>query len=273
MPWDPKPVPPSNIKQEADSTANGGSNNVKPDVKYENQGPSQPDVKFENQGAAAYASMNGYAGGGVNPMAQQRAANNLIQQFGSVANASAQAVVQQPRSTVQNGATNPASQASESDAKPNVSAAQTDGAGDVQWAWQGTVDQIRDFEAERPVADGFFRSQMDATDAVANAGLMLNTAENRNALKKLQQQQAKAARRSGIPQVDGPDEEDEDAINSDLDDSEDEMEQEEDDDEGPLGEMILCTWDKVNRVKNKVRNPEYYEKLSKANLHHSGSVP
>jgi transcription initiation factor TFIIA large subunit len=248
------------MKQEhSESSATNAANNVKPEIKYESPAPSQSDAKFENQGAAAYASMNGYAGGGVNPMAQQRAANNLLERFGSQANASIQAagLVQQPRSNQQNGANNSAQYVSQpdvkSDVKPNVSLSQTDGAGDAQELWQGVVDLTREFEPERAFADGFFRSQMDASDAIANAGLMLNTAENRKALRKLQKQQDKAAKRSrvGIPQTDGADEEDEDAINSDLDDSEDEMEHEEEDDEGPLGEMILCTWDKVNRVKNK----------------------
>jgi transcription initiation factor TFIIA large subunit len=58
-----------------------------------------------------------------------------------------------------------------------------------------------------------------------------------------------------IPQYDGPgdsndDEEDEDAINSDLDDPADDHDQEDDDDEA-LGHIMLCMYDKVQRVKNK----------------------
>jgi transcription initiation factor TFIIA large subunit len=48
----------------------------------------------------------------------------------------------------------------------------------------------------------------------------------------------------------GDDEEDEDAINSDLDDSEDDEGDPEADDEG-LGHIMLCMYDKVQRVKNK----------------------
>ena len=48
---------------------------------------------------------------------------------------------------------------------------------------------------------------------------------------------------------------DEDAINSDLDDSDEELENvDEDDADGPMGETILCTYDKVQRVKNKARS-------------------
>lgn len=60
----------------------------------------------------------------------------------------------------------------------------------------------------------------------------------------------------GPAQFDGPDdsvkseEEDEDAINSDLDDSDDDKDDEEDDDE-TMGHMMLCMYDKVQRVKNK----------------------
>jgi transcription initiation factor TFIIA large subunit len=62
-----------------------------------------------------------------------------------------------------------------------------------------------------------------------------------------------------MPQHDGPDddtllkdedEDDADAINSDLDDPEDNMDDDDDDDDA-LGQIMLCTWDKVQRVKNK----------------------
>ena len=55
-----------------------------------------------------------------------------------------------------------------------------------------------------------------------------------------------------IAQMDGDadDDEDEDAINSDLDDPEDETNQINDDDDDN-GDTILCTYDKVQRVKNK----------------------
>ena len=47
-----------------------------------------------------------------------------------------------------------------------------------------------------------------------------------------------------------PDLEDEDAINSDLDDSDDNVVDETEDD-AAVGQMMLCTYDKVQRVKNK----------------------
>lgn len=46
-------------------------------------------------------------------------------------------------------------------------------------------------------------------------------------------------------------EDDADAINSDLDDPEENVVEEEGDDEGKTGQIMLCTYDKVQRVKNK----------------------
>lgn len=58
----------------------------------------------------------------------------------------------------------------------------------------------------------------------------------------------------GVSAFDGGDdddeEEDEDAINSDLDDPDEDHEEDEVDDEG-LGHIMLCMYDKVQRVKNK----------------------
>jgi transcription initiation factor TFIIA large subunit len=65
-----------------------------------------------------------------------------------------------------------------------------------------------------------------------------------------------------IPQLDGDaddddekgdakDEDDENAINSDLDDSDDEGANAMGDDDDDMGDSILCTYDKVQRVKNK----------------------
>lgn len=57
---------------------------------------------------------------------------------------------------------------------------------------------------------------------------------------------------SSIVQTDGPgdDEEDEDAINSDLDDPDDNHDEDEDD-EDAMSPIMLCVYDKVQRVKNK----------------------
>ena len=58
----------------------------------------------------------------------------------------------------------------------------------------------------------------------------------------------------GPAQHDGPgdddEEEDEDAINSDLDDPDDDRDDDDDDDDAN-NHMMLCMYDKVQRVKNK----------------------
>ncbi|KAJ2895642.1 hypothetical protein MKZ38_006281 [Zalerion maritima] len=59
-----------------------------------------------------------------------------------------------------------------------------------------------------------------------------------------------SAANPGRDQVDGPmDEDDDELINSDLDDSADDKDSDDDDDEG--GNVMLCVYDKVQRVKNK----------------------
>lgn len=78
-------------------------------------------------------------------------------------------------------------------------------------------------------------------------------------LEEATRHQTASARRSrskgkGVAAFDGGDddeEEDEDAINSDLDDSEDDNNDDDVDDDGGLGHIMLCMYDKVQRVKNK----------------------
>jgi transcription initiation factor TFIIA large subunit len=50
---------------------------------------------------------------------------------------------------------------------------------------------------------------------------------------------------------------DEDAINSDLDDPDEGLNDEEDDDEA-MGHIMLCMYDKVQRVKNKWFVPSFH---------------
>ncbi|PKS08220.1 hypothetical protein jhhlp_005162 [Lomentospora prolificans] len=62
---------------------------------------------------------------------------------------------------------------------------------------------------------------------------------------------ARRQKTEAVPQVDGgDDDEGEDAINSDLDDSDDDRDDSEVDDEG-LSHIMLCMYDKVQRVRNK----------------------
>ncbi|KAI0199799.1 transcription factor IIA, alpha/beta subunit [Astrocystis sublimbata] len=111
-------------------------------------------------------------------------------------------------------------------------------------------------EMGRVDIDRMLHAQIAArAKAMEGGGLMLP-------LKRTNKGKAKDHHRSetiaGPSQYDGPDDElkeeddvdsDEDAINSDLDDPDDNVEGDEDDEEG--GQIMLCMYDKVQRVKNK----------------------
>jgi transcription initiation factor TFIIA large subunit len=148
----------------------------------------------------------------------------------------------------------------------SVNGAQTDGAGDE---FEGHVAILKRFNADgeqelgRMEIDRQIRDKIAAMgQAMEGGGLMLPLREASDAKKR--QRKVKKSASGLVPQHDGPgsdddednkdnvkDEElDEDAINSDLDDPDDGLNEEEDDDEG-MGHIMLCMYDKVQRVKNK----------------------
>ena len=142
----------------------------------------------------------------------------------------------------------------------NVGSAQTDGAGEDVVESFGVVKR-GDEPMGRIEIDGLIREKIVAMGkSMEGGGLMLP-------LKQATHPQArrrKVTRQTGIgkAQHDGVDSDeddkdgvkdedlDEDAINSDLDDPEDGLNDEEDDDE-VMGHIMLCMYDKVQRVKNK----------------------
>ena len=145
-----------------------------------------------------------------------------------------------------------------------VNGAQTDGAGDE---FDGPVAILKRVNADgeeelgRMEIDGLIRDKIASMgQAMEGGGLMLPLREATNA-KKRQRKVKKST--TGLAQHDGPgsddsednkdnvkDELDEDAINSDLDDPDDGLNDEEDDEDG-MGHIMLCMYDKVQRVKNK----------------------
>ena len=142
----------------------------------------------------------------------------------------------------------------------NVGSAQTDGAGDDMEESFHVVKR-GDEPMGRIAIDGMIRAKIAAMgQSMEGGGLMLPLKQATNA----QSRRRKVARQSGAgnAQHDGVDSDeddkdgvkdgelDEDAINSDLDDPEDGLNDEEDDDEG-MGHIMLCMYDKVQRVKNK----------------------
>ncbi|TVY38515.1 hypothetical protein LSUB1_G005847 [Lachnellula subtilissima] len=146
---------------------------------------------------------------------------------------------------------------------------QTDGADDVEA--ETVIKQIgsngEEITMGRVEIDGLIRSKIEAMgQSMEGGGLMLPLSQ----LKKKSRSQSSQPKRTrtrkakegtvfeGMIQVDGGDsdddvkeeEHDEDAINSDLDDPDDGLNDEEDEDEG-MGHIMLCMYDKVQRVKNK----------------------
>jgi transcription initiation factor TFIIA large subunit len=267
MPWDPKPVaqpvalPPTYkdehdqqmLSQQSDAGVHGQH---MPEMKYDQH--VKQEARYDN----GYGGMSTYPGSAINPMARERASNLLQQQFGSQANASIQAagLPQQTRPLSLPGQQRPQQQQQQQGqqrAPPGyhqggLGAAQHDGAAAGEWA--EAVALARTGEADRAGVDGMLRERLDALALDLDGGVF-------SSVSRAPRKKAKAARKApgapsagGLPQLDGdgvtaP----EDAINSDLDDTDDELEQQQVEDDGAMSEMILCTWDKVNRVKNKVR--------------------
>lgn len=146
-----------------------------------------------------------------------------------------------------------------------VNGAQTDGTADEFEGATAVFKRVGaggEEELGRLEIDGLIRDQIIAKGkAMEGGGLMLPLREA--STSKSRQRKVKKSG-SGLAQYDGPgsdddedskgnvkDEElDEDAINSDLDDPDDGLNDEEDDDEG-MGHIMLCMYDKVQRVKNK----------------------
>lgn len=163
--------------------------------------------------------------------------------------------------------------------RPPVSNAQTDGASDALLEWKAEVARRRAAAARlNGEGDRFLREQVRLQSLqLEGGGLLLPLEEHYPSSKKAKRRlvsrtKASASEDSVSPltpalnslsisgpprsQYDGPDdddervEDDEDAINSDLDDPDD-LVAEEHEGEDAVGQVMLCTYDKVQRVKNK----------------------
>lgn len=164
--------------------------------------------------------------------------------------------------------------------RASINNAQTDGAGD----WDAMVAErraaaLQQGPAGTHAADMTIRQQVEQMgQAMEGGGLMLPLSE-RPKQPKLKKRRiavdAASSSSASSPQVnqsslimaqydganesdsddkagikDDPDLDDEDAINSELDDPDDNVVEEQDED-GNTGQIMLCTYDKVQRVKNK----------------------
>ncbi|KAL4934365.1 transcription initiation factor IIA large subunit [Aspergillus undulatus] len=139
---------------------------------------------------------------------------------------------------------------------PSVSNSQTDGATDDALSdWKAEIARRREAaerdggESDRLLRDHLKQRMLN----LEGGGLMVPLDERESQPKTLL---SASAGPSAKAQFDGPggddtkEEDDEDAINSDLDDPDDLVAQDEDDDDA-VGQVMLCTYDKVQRVKNK----------------------
>lgn len=151
----------------------------------------------------------------------------------------------------------------------DVNGAQTDGAGDDKEASIGVIKryntQGEEEEMGRIEIDNIIRNKVESMGlAMEGGGLMLPLHQAAGSGKRRQRKAAKLPLSGLVPQHDGGDDDyddeksnvlkdedlDEDAINSDLDDPDDGLNEEEDDDDS-MGHIMLCMYDKVQRVKNK----------------------
>ena len=215
-----------------------------------------------------------------NMTAQQRAAQALQQKFGSQA-AGQVAQLQGGAALPRSGA--PQAGASTGDVKPTLNslqdaqyrsslpASQTDGANDALADWKAEVARRRAEAVANPDGDRMFREHVLAMQQRMEGGGLMMPLEERyqpkpSAKRKVNAAFAESAANAtssestisapptmrqydGVDDDDLKDEDDEDAINSDLDDPDELAGDPEADAE--TDQAMLCTYDKVQRVKNK----------------------
>ncbi|KAK3954035.1 transcription factor IIA, alpha/beta subunit [Pseudoneurospora amorphoporcata] len=229
----------------------------------------------------AYPGNNAARGG----MAAQRAAQAIASRYGSQAQASINAIHQQTQQPQNPGqapqqqqqltpqqqyqqnvaaqmqqqrmAQQPGQQQQPSNQQNGLGGAQVDGPSD---GFDGVLMR-RDadgnpVEMGRVEIDNLLHAKLlERAKEREGGGLMLPLKEATKSRGIASNKRSRAAARgAGANQLDGNDEDDdefdEDAINSDLDDPEDERDDDDEEDEAS-GWIMLCLYDKVQRVKNK----------------------
>jgi transcription initiation factor TFIIA large subunit len=162
-----------------------------------------------------------------------------------------------------------------------VNNAQNDGAGEDDTDSYATMNRIdshgKMIEMGRVEIDNMIRRKIEQNGQAMEGGGLMLPLHKRATAGKDKKRKAKsdasavsssmmASSSTVLAQMDGGDDDDdsddkdnvlkaeneldEDAINSDLDDSDDGLNEEEDDDDS-MGHIMLCMYDKVQRVKNK----------------------
>lgn len=248
---------------------------------------AEPSIKQEPGVAPAHPGYN--PANGARPSAAQRAALALESQFGQRAAASINAIhsgmapqqispAGQPQQAPRPGQQPPQAQQHmnpQQQYRQGVAAAiqqrmqqvprpgppnglptsQLDGSGDAveDVSLQRGADSGHSAAMDRTQIDEHLHAQLAArAKQMEGGGLMLPLKEATKGRRAVE----KRPSADGPAQLDGLDddikseEDDEDAINSDLDDPDEAGDDDEDDDDS-MGQMMLCMYDKVQRVKNK----------------------
>lgn len=138
--------------------------------------------------------------------------------------------------------------------QPHIQNGQTDGAGDLeefegvlmQRAADGNLRELGRVEIDRMLHEQILAK----AKSMEGGGLMLPLKEATRTSSVPTSRVAKDKQPAAYDGGDDDDEDDDDAINSDLDDPEEDRDDDDVDDEG-LGNIMLCMYDKVQRVKNK----------------------
>ncbi|KAF7938427.1 uncharacterized protein EAE98_000765 [Botrytis deweyae] len=223
--------------------------------------PQQP--QGQPQGSPSQQSQQAAAAYRQSVAAQQAQQLQQLQQQRAFQNGQAPQNPQNPQNPPngQNGQ-NPQAPQAQQNPQGGVGGAQTDGAGDETDESIGVIKQFdsqgNEIAMGRIEIDNLIRSKIESMGkAMEGGGLMLPLKEA-NKIPSTKRQRKTLP--GSLPQTDGlgsddddekvKDELDEDAINSDLDDPDDGLNDDDDDDES-MGHIMLCMYDKVQRVKNK----------------------
>jgi transcription initiation factor TFIIA large subunit len=260
FPWDPQPDP----------LPKAGKKDEQPPPQTLSQPPAPPHIKQEpsyvDQSFLSLPQNAQYAVPQPH-LAQQRAAQLMEQQFGQQASNSVAALQAQQHNAMQQAQRaqqmqqqqqrqRPSSQQQNMPTQvmykhdqPDFKYSQTDGAGDAREDWDAVIMRRNAHGDDEPMgriaADGIIRRHVEAmSQRLEGGGLMVPLEERRTTVP----QPRKSRREPGPSRMDGDDNDEE--IGSDLDDS-DEEPVGEGEEGGYEGDIILCLYDKVQRVKNK----------------------
>ncbi|KAG8629804.1 hypothetical protein KVT40_001423 [Elsinoe batatas] len=286
MPWDPKPAPPPQAQAPPVSAqsyapppqaqaSNGSRIKNEPGTDNYNNGSYMPQAMNpelaqqraasllqQQYGTQASASLGAMRQSGIALPGQQQKPtglqlppqnqHQLQQQYQQ--QMKQQQAAQQPRIKAE---TDGAADDFQANKRARLAYAQNDGAGDGMEEWKAMLNSARSVsEDDRARNDAMMREHIAEIARELENGLMQPMSQQGRRSKK-SSRVAKSQHASTIPQLDGElsdddknkDEDDENAINSDLDDSGEEANNADEDDDDI--DSMLCTYDKVQRVKNK----------------------